>query len=300
MPSDHISVCICTYKRPDLLVRLLASLEDQAADNLFSFSILVVDNDSQQSARSAVLDAQTKSKVAVRYAVEPEQNIALARNKAIQSATGDYIAFIDDDEFPADRWLLNLYTTCKKFKADGVLGPVKPYFEVEPPEWILKGKLLERKTYRTGTTMSKARDTRTGNVLLDVRMLLGQSPHFDRRFGKTGGEDVDFFRRKMAEGRRFVWCNEAPVFEANPFERLRRRYFLRRALLRGLVASRRERFSIFHTLQSIAAFLIYTSLLPVLILMGHHWFMKFLIKDCDHIGKILGMLGINPVRERDF
>ena len=36
-----------------------------------------------------------------------KQNIALARNKAIENAKGDFIAFIDDDEFPLDQWLLN-------------------------------------------------------------------------------------------------------------------------------------------------------------------------------------------------
>ena len=42
----------------------------------------------------------------VKYCVEPRQNIALARNKALQNAEGDLIAFIDDDEFPDGRLAL--------------------------------------------------------------------------------------------------------------------------------------------------------------------------------------------------
>ena len=53
--KDHISVCICTYKRPKLLVRLLRKLQKQQTANLFTYSIVIVDNDFNQSAKEAVL-----------------------------------------------------------------------------------------------------------------------------------------------------------------------------------------------------------------------------------------------------
>ena len=43
--------------------------------------------------------------MAVAYRVEPQQNIALARNAAITHATGDFIAFFDDDQLPIKQWL---------------------------------------------------------------------------------------------------------------------------------------------------------------------------------------------------
>ena len=51
---DHISVCICTYKRPTLLVELIGKIKDQITDNKFSISIVVVDNDGKQSAKLRV------------------------------------------------------------------------------------------------------------------------------------------------------------------------------------------------------------------------------------------------------
>ena len=42
---QHVSVCICTYKRPVLLKRLLEGLGEQDTSGLFTFSIVVVDND---------------------------------------------------------------------------------------------------------------------------------------------------------------------------------------------------------------------------------------------------------------
>src|SRR5215469_9249606 len=43
--TQHICVCICTYKRPGPLQRLLKGLEGQETQGLFSFSVVVADND---------------------------------------------------------------------------------------------------------------------------------------------------------------------------------------------------------------------------------------------------------------
>ena len=79
--TKHIAVCLCTHKRPDLLKKLLHELDVQDTAGLFTYSIVVVDNDRLQSAESVVADFAANSKVSVKYYVEPKQNIALARNK---------------------------------------------------------------------------------------------------------------------------------------------------------------------------------------------------------------------------
>ena len=104
----HISVCICTYKRPKLLKKLLSELEKQQTEEYFDFSIIVVDNDKAESAKNTVENFAKYSQIVVEYYVEPEQSRALVRNKAIKMAKGDFVALIDDDEYPESRWLLNL------------------------------------------------------------------------------------------------------------------------------------------------------------------------------------------------
>ena len=104
--TDHICVCICTYRRAPLLNRLLEALASQATDAQFTYSIVVVDNDRLRSAEPVVSDFGRTSPVPVHYFVEPQQNIAMARNKAVEHADGNYVAFIDDDEFPTQDWLL--------------------------------------------------------------------------------------------------------------------------------------------------------------------------------------------------
>ena len=45
MATPHISVCVCTFKRPDSLTRLLSKIADQRSDEQFTFSVVIVDND---------------------------------------------------------------------------------------------------------------------------------------------------------------------------------------------------------------------------------------------------------------
>ena len=105
---SHITVCICTFHRPQSLHRLLDMLIRQHTVDAFTFSIVVADNDAGQSAKEIVAEFSEATTVDVDYFVEPEKNIALVRNKAIEHARGEFIAFIDDDEFPVENWLLNL------------------------------------------------------------------------------------------------------------------------------------------------------------------------------------------------
>ena len=98
--NDQVSVCVCTYKRTEHLTKLLNVLQGQVTDGRFAFSIAVVDNDYERSAEQTVEDIRRTSPLPISYCVEPEQNIALARNKAIANARGEFIVFIDDDEVP--------------------------------------------------------------------------------------------------------------------------------------------------------------------------------------------------------
>lgn len=296
--ETHISVCICTFKRPEYLQRLLQSLEHQETRGVFTFSVVVADNDSGESARPVVQRFSQTSSLKIIYCAEPRQNIALARNRALSQAVGQFVAFIDDDEFPQSDWLLNLLNACHEYKADGVLGPVRPHFEENPPPWIIKGRFCERPEHPSGRKMDWE-ECRTGNLLFKMSIIDGLTEPFDSQFG-TGGEDKDFFMRMTDAQRTFVWCNEATVFETVPQSRWTRGYMLKRALLRGKNVLKHPvgRFGIL--VKSLIAAPLYLVALPVLFLMGQHWFMRYSIKLCDHLGRLLALFGLNPVNERQF
>lgn len=287
----HVCVCICTFKRPVLLVKLLAGLAAQETGGLFTYSAVIVDNDSDESARAAAEQASRLYRFAINYTVETRQSIAMARNRAMQSSIGDFLAFIDDDEHPPADWLLRLFQTCESTRATGVLAPVRPEYEKPAPRWAVKSGLFDRPEYPTGTPLSW-RDTRTGNALVRRSVLQELDPPFRPEFA-NGGEDQDFFRRLIERGHKFVWCNEAAVLELVPAARVSRRYMCKRALLRG--QNERHQLTASSVAKSLVAVLLYALILPFLLVRGQHVFLRYLIRFCDHAGKLCAALGIHPM-----
>ena len=292
--TNHICVCVCTYRRPHLLKRLLEKLVEQDTNGQFTYSIVIADNDHLKSAEAVVKEFAANSAVRIKYCLEPRQNIALARNKAVENADGDYVAFIDDDELPTKQWLLTLYKACIEYDVDGVLGPVKPHFDVEPPRWVTEGKFYERPTYPTGFVIDW-RQGRTGNVLFRKRIFTTALEPFKQEF--LTGEDQDFFRRMIAMGHSFIWCNEAVAYEVVPPLRWKLTFMLRRALLRGAISLVHPTRKITEVAKSLIAVALYLPILPFTFLAGQHLFIKILIKLFDHIGRLLAVVGINLVQE---
>lgn len=292
--KPHIAVCVCTYKRSAPLKRLLASLNAQKTGDLFTYSIVVADNDAERSAEAVVVEAQATSAVSIRYCVEPARGIAHARNKVVANAEGDFLAMIDDDEFPCSDWLFKLFNTCEDYAVDGVLGPVKRHFDTTPPAWLANTDLCDRAIYPTGTTVDW-HEARTGNVLVRRSLLAADWAPFRPEF--KSGEDQDFFRRKIAEGRTFIWSSDAEVFEVIPPERWTRRYYIRRSLFHGAYGALQPTCGAKSILKAIIAVPVYTMALPLALLAGQQPFMRLMVKLCDHAGRLLFKLKIDFIRK---
>jgi glycosyltransferase involved in cell wall biosynthesis len=290
----HITVCVCTYRRAELLQGLLDDLCHQETGEQFSYSILVVDNDHEQSAAGVVAEFCARGVVEIEYCVAPIQNISLARNRAVERAKGEFLVFIDDDESPIPHWLLTLFEACRKYNVDGVLGPVHPRYAEPPPAWVVEGKFYDRPTYPTGTVIEWTKG-RTGNTLVKIEVLRGESPPFRPEF--RTGEDQDFFRRVIDKGFVFIWCNEAVAYETVPVTRWKRSLLLRRALLRGYTSLAHPTFGVRDIVRSAVAAPAYVACLPFAFVLGEGKFMSILVRLFDHLGRLLGCVGINPVRE---
>lgn len=292
----HLDVCICTYRRPWGLQRLLVALAAQQTRGRFTFSVVVADNDDTHEARHVVATFKQTAPFAVQYVREPHRNIALARNAALTGAHGDAVVFIDDDETPADDWLDQLVQAWQLHGVAGVLGPVRPQFDIAPPTWVIKGGFYMRPEPASGTVLT-SRQCRTGNALVDRRLFPAGVPAFREEFS-TGGEDQDFFARMIAAGHRFVWCSAAIVHEHIPPARWQRRFLLRRALLRGRDSLRPADRRASAIAKAVVAVPLYALALPWLGLGGQHLFMTYAVKLCDHAGRLLALAHLNPVNER--
>ena len=102
--APFISVVICTRDRVDQLKRCLSYVDKLQYPD---FEVVVVDN-APSSDAAQVLIEERPGKVPYRYVVEPRGGLSWARNAGISAASGDIIAFLDDDEAPDSYWLVGL------------------------------------------------------------------------------------------------------------------------------------------------------------------------------------------------
>ena len=98
MQQIQITVAICTRDRPHQLRRALSSLVNQECP---SDEILVVDN--TPSSEATLMIAREFPRV--RYAREARPGLNVARNRAIEEASHEYVAFIDDDAVATPDWV---------------------------------------------------------------------------------------------------------------------------------------------------------------------------------------------------
>jgi succinoglycan biosynthesis protein ExoM len=207
-----VSICIATYKRPDGLKRLLESLRDATRPPEVSLEIVVVDND-PRTAEPVTHAFREASAIQVRYGVQPEPNISLTRNASVESASGEFIWFIDDDEVAEQDCLLHLWKTIEEFHADVVFGQIAPSFADETPDWIQEASTFNRPAVTTG---QRSEAGRTGNTLLRRSILDGIDGPFDPDLGRSGGEDSQLFGKLRTMGFNLVDCAEAVVVESIP------------------------------------------------------------------------------------
>ena len=99
--APFISVVVCTRDR---LTQLRTCLDCLTRQEYPRFEVIVVDNAPVSDAVRALV-ATAADGLTLRYVPEPRPGLSWARNAGIAAASGDIIAWLDDDEEPDDHWL---------------------------------------------------------------------------------------------------------------------------------------------------------------------------------------------------
>lgn len=110
----EISVIIPTYKPKSYIYDCLSSLIRQTID-VSLYEVLVVlngDKDPYYKYISNIIKSLDASNIKLFYI--NERGVSKARNYAIDISQGKYIAFIDDDDYISDNYILELYTKAKR------------------------------------------------------------------------------------------------------------------------------------------------------------------------------------------
>ncbi len=228
----QIAITIPSFRRPQGLCRLLKALA--RLETSHQLTIIVGDNDPVQ-AEAQELCARFKAAdyrwPLITFAVA-QRGLASTRNAIVERALAlpqiDYIAMLEDDEYPEPQWLDALIRMQQATKADVVGGTVLREFDEPPPLWALHLDGVKALRHKSGHVHKLTGST--GNVLFARAALSAQPrPIFDPQFSLPGGDYADLFRRLRQTGSHFAWCDEAVLRETVPASRLDRGWLLGRA-----------------------------------------------------------------------
>lgn len=223
-----VGICIPTFKRPEGVLKLLASIRQQIFSKVEKplISIFVVDNDQAASAKEIIENLRDEFPYPLNYEIEPQQGIPFVRNRLVlMSKDYDLIAFVDDDEEVIPTWLDELLHAYEIYDAQIVTGPVVGRYATTPPEWAIKGEFYNSSRCASGTSMNTFF---TNNTLLERKLLDVFHKPFEESMAFCGGTDSLLAMRVLNLGAKCIWCDEAIVYEDVPETRLTIKWYLRR------------------------------------------------------------------------
>jgi glycosyltransferase involved in cell wall biosynthesis len=191
----RISVVVPTRGRPVALLDCIEALQSQEPPEGGFEVVVVADGDGLPSLPEDV-----------RVVAGEGAGPAAARNRGVEAARGEVIAFTDDDCRPSPRWLRELDAELRRGRAAGVAGTTVNGL---PEDAFASASQLVLDTayecFSRGGEPGFAGSANLAMLAADLRALGG----YDRSFRIS--EDRDLCARWLASGRRLAWAPSAEV-----------------------------------------------------------------------------------------
>ena len=236
LPAERrISVLIASVGRPALL-RTLASVDAVEVPEGYAVEIVVVDDSTDFRVKPLLADR--KWRLPLRVVEIGSRNVSHARNALLDEAGGEWGLFVDDDEHVEAGWVADHLRAATDFEADAVFGPVGFIYPETTPQWFRDARFM----WKGVDARDNGRLIATGatcNTLVRLSTVRRMGLRFDPAFGRSGGEDEEFFCRMAKAGGRLVLTDRARVWEEVPEARATAAYVLERAERTGASFARR-------------------------------------------------------------
>jgi len=192
-----LSIVLCTRNRADSLRRSLARYENIAAD--IGWELIVVDNGSADATSQVLQEFSTKTRIRVRLATEPRAGLSRARNAGWQCASGEIIAFTDDDCYPESGLVTQLWRNFSESEIGYLGGRVLLY---DPADFPITIQARHTRLDIAPRSFIPAGLIQGANMAVR-REVLRAVGGFDEHLGagtRFPSEDVDFVSRVSAAG----------------------------------------------------------------------------------------------------
>lgn len=165
-----ISVIVPVYKVENYLDKCVQSI---LAQTYTDFELVLVDDDSPDNCPQ-MCDAYILKDKRVRVLHKKNGGLSDARNEGTKIAKGDYVTYIDSDDYVSDDYLETLVELREKYNADIVVTGIEVFFEDEEPkynrksfEYVYSGREALKKMLYQDTL-----DTSACAMLLTKKMAL--------------------------------------------------------------------------------------------------------------------------------
>ncbi|MBN9564471.1 MAG: glycosyltransferase [Alphaproteobacteria bacterium] len=242
-----ITVCLCTRDRPDYVRACLDGLARQTA-GVAVFEIVVVDSCSRPIVAEE-LSAIVATLPNARLIRADRPGLSVARNAGANAASGEYVAYLDDDAIPALDWIAQIRRAISQSAAKPAAlgGRILPLWEAPLPAWWpsrLRGVLsiIEyegRGEYRSGD-LPPGLAPYGANMIVETAALLAAGG-FNEAVGRSGGnllsdEDVQLAWRLQNAGRSVRYDSRIMVWHQIQASRLTPEWLLSRLYWQGASA----------------------------------------------------------------
>lgn len=227
----RIEVGICTFRRHGVL-ETIRSVAAQSLPAGASLGVIVAENDDRPAYRDRIKACAAELGLDLCHVHAPACNISIARNACLDAATGDLLLFIDDDELAEEGWIQRLVAAWKTTGAGVVFGPAIARYPETAPAWVRENDFHSNIPQRNNGVVETGYSS---NVLLDMTDPRIAGCRFDLAFGRTGGEDIDFFFRLYRAGVPLAISDDAEVSEKVPDNRLSFAWVFRRRFMTGAI-----------------------------------------------------------------
>lgn len=234
--APDLTVCICTRDRAASLEVTLESLVK--AENLASMKhgadceILIVDNGSTDDTPTIISRFENRFK-RIRHILQPVPGLSNARNAAIDSATGQYLIWTDDDVLVDENWIAAYLERFRMHPDVGIFGGrATPRYEEPHSDWMLssEAELVGLLALRDNPEWKEIScEHLPFGLNFAVRRDIQLRHRFDPNLGvapgrRLGGEETSMLAAALAEGARGLWVWDAKVYHRIPTQRQSKEY----------------------------------------------------------------------------
>lgn len=232
-----VSIILCTWNRSKSLRAVLDDLQTLTVPPGVEWEVLIVDNNSSDDTQAVCRTYVQMDPAKFRYFFEARQGKSFALNTGLENASGDIIAFTDDDVHFDKNWLSEIIKAFAKFDCAGFGGRIVAEWKSKKPAWYVTAGPYRHAAFGAITQFDHGDEPFVLNTApFGANMVFHKSAVQKNGFFRTDlgstqssarivlAEDTEYCRRLMQANEKIFYLPSAVVYHPVEEYRLKKKY----------------------------------------------------------------------------